>query len=307
MDYSTLDSKELLAALKQAGRNPEPALLNRIIDQQKALASPLLNRLRAIVEEKQLNQLPVDAPERQEGILIGRLCIELGLKGALPILGELYRETWGDDVTVDGLGREPAHLGVDGIPIFANLIQLNTLGKWHNGKSTAITILSDIALMNPQVTGQIQSILRNALPPLNSNGGVSAPRDEMWSEIGIALAKLRDEASKKQILAMIRQGVTDSNVITHERYTQFQSGEKSPRKPAPFDLMKIYGGGQSFEAMFANLVSNPAPQAPDPAHDMVGRAKRIEAQSKALKNNVGRNDPCTCGSGKKYKNCCGKK
>ena len=23
--------------------------------------------------------------------------------------------------------------------------------------------------------------------------------------------------------------------------------------------------------------------------------------------NIGRNDPCTCGSGKKYKNCCGKK
>ena len=24
------------------------------------------------------------------------------------------------------------------------------------------------------------------------------------------------------------------------------------------------------------------------------------------KNNVGRNDPCPCGSGKKYKNCCGR-
>jgi uncharacterized protein YecA (UPF0149 family) len=23
-------------------------------------------------------------------------------------------------------------------------------------------------------------------------------------------------------------------------------------------------------------------------------------------NKVGRNDPCTCGSGKKYKKCCGK-
>lgn len=27
----------------------------------------------------------------------------------------------------------------------------------------------------------------------------------------------------------------------------------------------------------------------------------------AVSNKVGRNDPCTCGSGKKYKNCCGKR
>ncbi len=26
----------------------------------------------------------------------------------------------------------------------------------------------------------------------------------------------------------------------------------------------------------------------------------------AVSNKVGRNDPCTCGSGKKYKKCCGK-
>ena len=29
-------------------------------------------------------------------------------------------------------------------------------------------------------------------------------------------------------------------------------------------------------------------------------------QPKVNKNKVGRNDPCPCGSGKKYKQCCGK-
>ena len=27
----------------------------------------------------------------------------------------------------------------------------------------------------------------------------------------------------------------------------------------------------------------------------------------AHSDKIGRNDPCPCGSGKKYKNCCGKK
>lgn len=35
-----------------------------------------------------------------------------------------------------------------------------------------------------------------------------------------------------------------------------------------------------------------------------GEGKRIPVQSRAKK--IGRNDPCNCGSGKKYKNCCGR-
>lgn len=35
-----------------------------------------------------------------------------------------------------------------------------------------------------------------------------------------------------------------------------------------------------------------------------GKQKAEPKQAKS--NKVGRNDPCPCGSGKKYKNCCGK-
>ena len=34
--------------------------------------------------------------------------------------------------------------------------------------------------------------------------------------------------------------------------------------------------------------------------------KGDKKQPKKAKNKVGRNDPCPCGSGRKYKNCCGK-
>lgn len=34
--------------------------------------------------------------------------------------------------------------------------------------------------------------------------------------------------------------------------------------------------------------------------------KIAKKQPKKKENKVGRNDPCPCGSGKKYKNCCGK-
>jgi len=51
--------------------------------------------------------------------------------------------------------------------------------------------------------------------------------------------------------------------------------------------------------------------APGKASDVVSEAAAAaEAQAKAKPvrtgPKVGRNDPCPCGSGKKYKNCCGK-
>jgi preprotein translocase subunit SecA len=34
-------------------------------------------------------------------------------------------------------------------------------------------------------------------------------------------------------------------------------------------------------------------------------AKKVVVAPKRASAKVGRNDPCPCGSGKKYKNCCG--
>ncbi len=36
------------------------------------------------------------------------------------------------------------------------------------------------------------------------------------------------------------------------------------------------------------------------------RQSWVDSRTVVNKNKIGRNDPCTCGSGKKYKHCCGK-
>jgi uncharacterized protein YecA (UPF0149 family) len=36
------------------------------------------------------------------------------------------------------------------------------------------------------------------------------------------------------------------------------------------------------------------------------QARILARQNPAIFKNVGRNEPCPCGSGKKYKKCCGK-
>ena len=39
---------------------------------------------------------------------------------------------------------------------------------------------------------------------------------------------------------------------------------------------------------------------------VVNTSEEIKKASVKTENKVGRNDPCPCGSGKKYKQCCGK-
>ena len=39
---------------------------------------------------------------------------------------------------------------------------------------------------------------------------------------------------------------------------------------------------------------------------MITNSPEGRTQQRSSKPAVGRNDPCPCGSGKKYKNCCGR-
>ncbi|MBO4709700.1 MAG: SEC-C domain-containing protein, partial [Kiritimatiellae bacterium] len=54
--------------------------------------------------------------------------------------------------------------------------------------------------------------------------------------------------------------------------------------------------------VFASMMSRPqaaAPRAPAPVQGAPAAAPRVQPV-------VGRNDPCPCGSGKKFKKCCGR-
>ena len=56
-----------------------------------------------------------------------------------------------------------------------------------------------------------------------------------------------------------------------------------------------------------NVVREQPPQPEDRLKNAtVNHGESISQSPQAKKSMVGRNDPCPCGSGKKYKNCCGR-
>ena len=74
--------------------------------------------------------------------------------------------------------------------------------------------------------------------------------------------------------------------------------DSAPRQNAPRKIVETHREGMSFGAMAANQ------QAAARASANAGAVSPVQVIRTAPK--VGRNDPCPCGSGKKYKNCCGR-
>ena len=60
--------------------------------------------------------------------------------------------------------------------------------------------------------------------------------------------------------------------------------------------------GNIFHVSLAQKSQHKAPQSP---MEKAGTGSKGDAKPRQS-NKVGRNDPCPCGSGKKYKHCCGK-
>ncbi len=77
------------------------------------------------------------------------------------------------------------------------------------------------------------------------------------------------------------------------------------------ELPLSFLGGDTFENPENSFIAaHPAPPAPSqeaaPQPQAQPEKKRIELPMKRELPSVGRNDPCPCGSGKKFKNCCGR-
>ncbi len=99
------------------------------------------------------------------------------------------------------------------------------------------------------------------------------------------MTSLRDEAVVSQLLRMELAEDEELPEVTKKsarKLVSTGSFSEAPAEPAPAD---------------------PAPQ---PAAPQVKRpAPGEEARAAAQEPGIGRNDPCPCGSGRKFKKCCG--
>ena len=138
--------------------------------------------------------------------------------------------------------------------------------------------------------------------------------DENWREHLAAMDQLREGIGlraygqknplieyKQEGFGMFSEMMIDTNRETLKRIfrSNIQNTSERPNRsePAPKNLKMQHDESQGLGFMPPPGGASPAQKVPAPG--------QLKAQPVVAAAKVGRNDPCSCGSGKKYKKCCG--
>jgi uncharacterized protein YchJ len=326
-DYRSFSADELLTALEQAGRGPNPELIRVCLERREELTPGLLEMLTAGADYAWGDDDPRWYREVHAGIL---LCA-FREPAALPILAEILRDPDAENL-LEWLHFPISHYyGPTAVPMLTDL--LNDTEVYEYGRSSSAGMLSYIGIHHPEERERIVEALRAYLPPVGEDGlPVLTPAErenppDLWTWVASALTDLRDTGSQPQVIGLYKRRLID----------EFAFGDLNaylaafePDAEPPLDARRSYDMIREYEALHR--------QAQQEAEHKAKAAQEAQAQAQVnatrretalagsargtqaaymppppletfvrTQPKVGRNDPCPCGSGKKYKYCCGKK
>lgn len=315
IDYHSLSADELLTALEQAGRTPDLDLIRACLERREELTPGLLEMLVEGVDEG----WDPDDPRCYREIHAGLLLITFREPAALPIIAEIFRDEKRENLIEWFSTQLPAY-GPAATQMVIDLLQDDS--AYDYARAAATEMLSAIALQHPGERERILEALRALLPPLEEDGTLALPPDirfqEIWTWAASALADLQDTVSQPQIVALYKQGLIDGFVTggLEDYLARFKPDARPPLAASyKYDILKTYKGlhqQAAWEAQWQAKAAQPAPASqpvPTPSTlPTIGDSQPVQHKQPARSGQkVGRNAPCPCGSGRKYKHCCGKR
>ena len=324
-DYKTLSADQLLATLEQAGRTPDLDLIHACLERREELTPGLLEML---IKGGDDDWDPGD-PRWFGEIHAGLLLVAFREPAALPIFADVFRDKERDNL-LEWFSIELSAYGPAATQMLIDL--LNDDSAYWYPRATAMDVLAQIAWHYPSERGRILETLWALLPPLEEDGSLALPPDahleEIWTWVASTLTDLRDTVSQPQIVALYERGLIDESIIggLEDYLAEFKPDADPPRIASrEYDVLETYEwlhqqAAQEAEwkaraeeeaerrARAAERVrtSQPTPPPSEPQSIVYTQPTTIEPFVRTQPK-VGRNDPCPCGSGRKYKHCCGKK
>jgi uncharacterized protein YecA (UPF0149 family) len=292
-EYSTLTADELLDALEHAGRGPDPDLIRACLERREEITPALLEMLAegpkyVYTDEEEL-------PNLYQDIHAGHLLLAFGEPAALPVFARAFRDR-DREYLLDWFESEiPDAYGAAAVPMLLDLLQ--DTDAYTYLRAAATEMLAYIVQDHPEQREQIVAALRALLPSLDADGNSPSDLefDEMWTWVATALADLKDEDSLPLVRALYRADMIDQEAVGNEQ--QYMAYfHRAARKPPRFDILKVY------ERLHREVVREAKRRAREAKREQTVRPAQARSQPK-----IGRNEPCPCGSGRKYKHCCGKR
>ncbi len=317
-DYRSLSVDELLSALGQAGRTPDLDLIRACLERREELTPALLKAL----EDGPDLDWDDDDPRWFLEIHAGLLLCAYGEPAALPVFGRVLRDPERENMPEWFTFDLPAAYGPLAIPMLLALV--NDEDAHSYARSTAMAMLVVIAQDHSEERERIVAAFRSLLPALAEDGTLPPGTQdwEHWTWIALSLADLKDEESQPQVLALYRAGLIDEIVMGNEQqYLDYFDQERNQR-PRHYDVLEVYQGLHEQAAREAERAAEAAEQsertrlqaenarlAAEQAErerqerKRAAHASRSTSHTASARPKIGRNDPCWCGSGRKYKHC----
>ena len=306
-EYAAASPERLLEALEQAGRTPSRALLTACLDRRDELVPGLLEMLESGIEHGYDEKWDDDDPRWYREVHAGLLLIAFREEKALPLFADIFRDEEYENL-LEWFDRAFVHYGPLAVNMLIDLLKDRNAFLW--GRIFAAVRLSRIALLHPDVRDRVAEALRLRLPRVDEEGNFVIPpfaddnQVEFWTFVACELAELKDTASQPQVKALYKAGLIEESVMGGvDDYLRIFEEDRSHRIPDPFDLIAFYHPPRvSPLASVARAREQEADEAGVGTLLDDGRTTYTRTERK-----VGRNDPCPCGSGKKYKKCCGRR
>jgi hypothetical protein len=204
---------------------------------------------------------------------------------------EFWIGDWADSMILYAM----QHLGAESLPLTTEFLHRPNVDTYP--KMCVIANLFQLSGMYPELAAQSTAIVTNTLVYMLENPDDDSRVDAPLATRCVSYFTDCQDASKLDLIARaFEHNLVDEFMIGDWESVQKEMKELMyPQKIHPFSTIKDYYASKT------EVITAPKPL-PKPAPKLPAIIKPI---NQAVSSKIGRNDLCTCGSGKKYKKCCG--
>ena len=299
---------EILKELEPyTGKFPMKAM-RAAIEQREAITPELLKVLESVAAT------PADWAERKDNMLpmfAIFLLAQFREKPVYPLLvkivsapGEIPFDLFGDTIT-EGLSQILASVYDGDSALLHGLVESEQVNEFVRSAAlnTFLVLEQTDQMPRETVLEYLRSLFHGKLQRITSYA---------WSSLVCVVADL----PAPELLEDVRQAYADGFVDT--TVADLEGIERDVNAPKPWrrdrrhlimDAIAEMEWWSSFHPEDSRPKKIPkleAPALPSPPSDPDSDSEYVAPQPFVREPKVGRNDPCPCGSGKKYKKCCGK-
>jgi hypothetical protein len=297
MSIEQAELSALLTQLREAGKDPSDSLFDEIRAHGQDAIAPLLEIVAGY---------PGDDPDADERLywaayyaiqLLGELRATEAIEPILALLDE--DDDYIGTYIADSLGQ----IGQPAIEPLRAALFANAADVY--GVARAANALARLAEIHPEHRREIVSILTERLDADVLNDDPYALRAFLISD----LADMRAHEAKLSIDRAFDADLVDETVIDRETYDAIMD---RPEGTSPNDALDLLlenrvpdlSLGEALRRL--DRVMGPIPADGAPYVEAAEPALALTRRPQPFGRKVGRNESCPCGSGKKYKRCCGR-